>query len=189
MRRSPRRGSVPPPCSCSNPAWPDFTADALAWQTTKSCNACQSRVTSHARPPIDYRKFRYHRVGRLAQPLTGDRQVLSSRVSAALRAASERFVARVRISAVGCFARSLRTVCGKSPDQHCRLLCASPRSHPRKRGPCSTFRRALLGRTRKRDPCSTLRRALLGRTRKRAPAQRSGAPTLGSDPRKSRGAS
>ena len=44
------------------------------------------------------------------------------------------------------YVRSLRTDCGKSPDRYCRLHCASSRSHPRKRGPCSTLRHALLGR-------------------------------------------
>jgi len=43
-------------------------------------------------------------------------------------------------------ARSLRRVRGKNGDSGCRPPCASLRSHPRERGPCSTLRCALLGR-------------------------------------------
>ena len=41
------------------------------------------------------------------------------------------------------YVRSLRTDSGKGPDRYCRLHCASSRSHPQIRGPCSAFRRTL----------------------------------------------
>ena len=63
-------------------------------------------VSRHPRPPKCHLKIS-PKSSRppCAQPLTGDRQELNSTVSAALRAASEQHVARVRISTVGCLAR------------------------------------------------------------------------------------